>query len=93
MQPVTRTFRRSLRRGAARGLTLVEMIVVITIIGVLTAAISIGVMSAKKKADLGAAKTACNTIRDATIQRMQDQGTDYSEAQTDKATSRSAGRR
>jgi general secretion pathway protein G len=49
-------------------LTLVEMIVVITIIGVLTAAISIGVMSAKKKADIGAAKTACNTIRDATIQ-------------------------
>jgi general secretion pathway protein G len=55
-------------RVAARGLTLVEMIVVITIIGVLTAAISIGVMSAKKRADIGAARTACNTIRDATIQ-------------------------
>jgi general secretion pathway protein G len=68
MQSVTRTFQRSLSRAAERGLTLVEMIVVITIIGVLTAAISIGVMSAKKKADIGAAKTACNTIRDATIQ-------------------------
>ncbi len=58
----------ALRRGVSRGLTLVELIVVITIIGVLTAAISVGVMSAKKSADLKLAKTACNTIRDATIQ-------------------------
>jgi general secretion pathway protein G len=58
----------TLHRGVARGLTLVELIVVITIIGVLTAAISVGVMSAKKSADLKLAKTACNTIRDATIQ-------------------------
>jgi general secretion pathway protein G len=55
-------------RVTARGLTLVELIVVITIIGVLTAAISVGVMSAKKSADLKLARTACNTIRDATIQ-------------------------
>jgi general secretion pathway protein G len=55
-------------RVIARGLTLVELIVVITIIGVLTAAISVGVMSAKKSADLKLSKTACNTIRDATIQ-------------------------
>lgn len=55
-------------RVTSRGLTLVELIVVITIIGVLTAAISVGVMSAKKSADLKLAKTACNTIRDATIQ-------------------------
>ncbi len=68
-----RSFPRGPRRGhrrrvASRGLTLVELIVVITIIGVLTAAISVGVMSAKKSADLKLAKTACNTIRDATIQ-------------------------
>jgi general secretion pathway protein G len=58
----------ALNRRTSRGLTLVELIVVITIIGVLTAAISVGVMSAKKSADLKLAKTACNTIRDATIQ-------------------------
>jgi general secretion pathway protein G len=63
-----KTVRWTVHRGAARGLTLVELIVVITIIGVLTAAISVGVMSAKKSADLKLAKTACNTIRDATIQ-------------------------
>jgi general secretion pathway protein G len=61
-------FRRMQRRARARGLTLVELIVVITLIGVLTAAISVGVIAAKKNADLKLAKTACNTIRDATIQ-------------------------
>src|SRR5205807_2471865 len=50
------------------GLTLVEMMVVIALIGVLTAAIAIGVLQAQKRASIGAAKTACNTIRDATIQ-------------------------
>jgi general secretion pathway protein G len=55
-------------RAAARGLTLVELVIVITIIGVLTAAISIGVMQAQKRANLGAAKTACNTVRQATMQ-------------------------
>lgn len=58
---------RALRRAASRGLTLVELVIVITIIGVLTAAISIGVMSAKKKADVGTTNTACNTARQATI--------------------------
>ncbi|HEX3343444.1 MAG TPA: type II secretion system protein, partial [Polyangiaceae bacterium] len=52
----------------ARGLTLVELVIVITIIGVLTAAISIGVMQAQKRANLGAAKTACSTVRQATMQ-------------------------
>ncbi|HTQ43800.1 MAG TPA: prepilin-type N-terminal cleavage/methylation domain-containing protein [Polyangiaceae bacterium] len=58
---------KALRRAASRGLTLVELVIVITIIGVLTAAISIGVMSAKKKADVGTTNTACNTARQATI--------------------------
>lgn len=58
---------RALRRAASRGLTLVELVIVITIIGVLTAAISIGVMAAKKKADVGTTNTACNTIRSASI--------------------------
>jgi|SRR5579884_2070632 len=65
MRPNTKTI---LRRAASRGLTLVELVIVITIIGVLTAAISIGVMQAQKRANLGAAKTACNTIRQATMQ-------------------------
>ena len=53
-------------RAASRGLTLVELVIVITIIGVLTAAISIGVLKAQKQANIGAAGTACNTIRQAT---------------------------
>ncbi len=57
----------TMRRAASRGLTLVELVIVITIIGVLTAAISIGVMAAKKKADVGTTNTACNSIRSATI--------------------------
>jgi general secretion pathway protein G len=59
---------RATRRAASRGLTLVELVIVITIIGVLTAAISIGVLQAGKKANIGAAKTACNTVRQATMQ-------------------------
>jgi general secretion pathway protein G len=58
---------RGLRRVASRGLTLVELVIVITIIGMLTAAISVGVMAAKKKADVGTTNTACNSVRSATI--------------------------
>jgi general secretion pathway protein G len=57
----------ALRRAASRGLTLVELVIVITIIGVLTAAISIGVMKAKATADKGTTNTACNSVRSATI--------------------------
>jgi general secretion pathway protein G len=57
-----------LRRAEVRGLTLVELVIVITIIGVLTAAISIGVIGAQKKANMQAAKTACSTARQASIQ-------------------------
>ena len=60
-------FMQTTRRATVRGLTLVELVIVITIVGVLTAAISIGVLRAKKTADIGAAKTACNTVRSATI--------------------------
>ena len=60
--------RRANHRAGSRGLTLVELVIVITIIGVLTAAISIGVLKAQKSANLGAAATACNTIRTATMQ-------------------------
>jgi general secretion pathway protein G len=53
-------------RARSRGLTLVELVIVITILGVLTAAISVGLMAAKKQADIGTAKTACSSIRSAT---------------------------
>lgn len=56
------------RYGATRGLTLVELVITITLIGVLTAAISIGVIGAQKRANIQAAKTACNTARQATMQ-------------------------
>ena len=55
------------RRATSRGLTLVELVIVITIIGMLPAAISVGVMAAKKKADVGTTNTACNSVRSATI--------------------------
>jgi general secretion pathway protein G len=58
----------SIRRASSRGLTLVELVIVITLIGVLTAAISVGVMKAQKSGNIGAAKTACDTIRNATMQ-------------------------
>jgi general secretion pathway protein G len=62
-----RVAKSKLSRAAARGLTLVELVIVITIIGVLTAAISVGVMRAKRQADIGTTKTACNTARSATL--------------------------
>jgi general secretion pathway protein G len=65
MAPTTTA--KTLRRAAARGLTLVELIIVITIIGVLTAAISVGLMKAKRTADIGTTTTACNTARQATV--------------------------
>ena len=58
---------RAIHRAASRALTLVELVIVITIIGVLTAAISVGVMKAKKTADIGTAKTACNSVKSATL--------------------------
>ena len=63
-----RAFRRAALRASSRGLTLVELVIVITIIGVLTSAIAVGVLKAQKTANIGAAKTACNTVRQATMQ-------------------------
>ena len=63
-----RTIDKSMRLASSRGLTLVELVIVITIIGVLTAAISVGLMAAKKSADIGTARTACDTVRQATVQ-------------------------
>ncbi len=57
---------RAMHRAASRGMTLVELMIVITIIGVMTAAISIGVLAVKKRADIGTTNTACNTARGAT---------------------------
>jgi general secretion pathway protein G len=70
VERILRRFRASAKRArsASRGLTLVEMMVVIALIGVLTAAIAIGVLQAQKRASIGAAQTACNTVRGATIQ-------------------------
>jgi general secretion pathway protein G len=59
---------RTMRRAASRGLTLVELVIVITLIGVLTGAIAVGVLKAQKSANVGAAKTACDTIRTQTMQ-------------------------
>jgi len=64
----TMQIKRAIRRASSRGLTLVELVIVITLIGVLTAAISVGVMKAQKSGNIGAAKTACDTIRNATMQ-------------------------
>jgi general secretion pathway protein G len=63
-EPVTR----AALRAATRGLTLVELVITITLIGVLTAAISIGVIGAQKRANVSAGKTACSTARQATMQ-------------------------
>jgi general secretion pathway protein G len=60
--------RRAIRRAASRGLTLVELVIVITLIGVLTGAIAVGVLKAQTSANIGAAKTACDTIRTQTMQ-------------------------
>jgi general secretion pathway protein G len=58
--------RRVMRRAAQRGLTLVELVIVITIIGVVTAAIAVGVIAQQKRANIKAAGLACSTIREST---------------------------
>jgi general secretion pathway protein G len=73
MRVDSRTFvRRARRRALSRGLTLVELVIVITIIGTLTAAIAFGVLQVKKRADVKTTATACSTIRQAATLWKQD---------------------
>jgi general secretion pathway protein G len=60
--PVTSRLR---SRRARRGLTLVELIVVITVIGLLSAAIAVGVTKAFNDARVKTAGIACNQLRTA----------------------------
>jgi general secretion pathway protein G len=48
-----------------RGLTLVELVVVIALIGLLTAAIAVGVMKMFNEGQIKTAKMACNQLRTA----------------------------
>jgi general secretion pathway protein G len=52
-------------RRSQRGLTLVELIVVITLIGLLTTAIAVGVMKTFNDARIETATIACNRLRTA----------------------------
>jgi general secretion pathway protein G len=62
----TRTSRACLStRPRQRGLTLVELIVVVTLIGLLTAAIAVGVMNTYNDGRIKTAKIACNQLRTA----------------------------
>jgi general secretion pathway protein G len=61
--PIRSEPRRQRHRAASRGLTLVELIIVITIIGVLMGAIAIGIFAQKKKADKGTAEIMCKNLR------------------------------
>jgi general secretion pathway protein G len=54
---------KALRRARSRGLTLVELVIVITILGVLTAAIAVGVVAVQKSANIKLAQTSCSSIR------------------------------
>ena len=55
--------RRALRRAAASGLTLVELIIVITIIGSLMGIIAFAIFQRKKTADIETARLACTQFR------------------------------
>ncbi len=57
--------RRSSTRLQQRGLTLVELIVVITLIGLLSAAIAVGVMKSFNEGRVKTATIACNQLRTA----------------------------
>src|SRR5258708_2412638 len=62
-----RTRKLRLGRALSRGLTLVELIIVITIIGVLMGVIAVGVFKKKQDADKGTAKIFCQQLRTTAI--------------------------
>ena len=63
-------------KGAARGFTLLEIMVVIAIIGMLATAVSVGVMSYMKKAKVKTCKIQLNTLAQAINQYYLDEN-DY----------------
>lgn len=60
-------------KGAARGFTLLEIMVVIAIIGMLATAVSVSVMSYMKKAKIKTCKIQLNTLSQALNQYYLDQ--------------------
>jgi general secretion pathway protein G len=59
--------RRAARRAASRGLTLVELIIVITIIGSLMGIIAFAIFQRKAAADKETAKLACTQFRQSVL--------------------------
>jgi prepilin-type N-terminal cleavage/methylation domain-containing protein len=55
--------RTSARRRARCGFSLIEIVVAIAIIGMLSAAVAVGVIAKKKDADISLSKTNAQTIR------------------------------
>ena len=66
--PVNRVSRR--RRPAARGFSLMELMLVVVILGVLMAVVAVNVMGQGEKAKIQATKTSMNTIQQ-TLQSYQ----------------------
>jgi general secretion pathway protein G len=60
-----RSSRGPVTRSQQRGLTLVELVVVITLVGLLTAAIAVGVMKTFNEGRIKTAAIACNQLRTA----------------------------
>lgn len=71
-------------KGAARGFTLLEIMVVIAIIGMLATAVSVSVMSYMKKAKVKTCKIQLNTVSQALNQYYLDQN-DYPSSLDDMA--------
>jgi general secretion pathway protein G len=68
---VVRTAARG-RRGRDRGMTMLEIMIVLAIIGLVTATVGVGVWANWKKANIKVARVAVNEIAQKTIQYMTD---------------------